>query len=86
MLLTNQFNRSENTSAAYKLAALQTNTAKRVVPVSPSTMLWPTFALNFTSNVLYDLSQAYMTVFVLAAVPAGSIISPAVFLSKELVC
>ncbi|WP_231883226.1 hypothetical protein [Mycobacterium leprae] len=56
------------------------------MPVSPSTMLWPTFALNFTSNVLYDLSQAYMTVFVLAAVPAGSIISPAVFLSKELVC
>ncbi|MFW3112806.1 EmrB efflux protein [Mycobacterium haemophilum DSM 44634] len=82
MILTNQFNRSENISAAHKLAALQDNAARRGVPVDPSTMPWQTVAPDFPSNVLHDLSQAYATVFVLAAVLVGSTIIPAVFLPK----
>ncbi len=42
--------------------------------------------LDFISNVLHNLSQVYMTVFVLVAMLVGSIISLTVCLSKKPTC
>jgi len=83
MILTNQFNRSENISAANKLASLQQKAATTGVPVDPSAIPTQTLAPDFWGNVLHDLSRAYTTVFVIAAVLVMSTIVPAAFLPKK---
>jgi hypothetical protein len=83
MILTNQFNRSENIAAANKLALLQQNTARRGVPVDPAAIPPQTLTPNFAGNVLHDLSHAYTAVFVLAVALVASTIIPAAFLPKK---
>jgi EmrB/QacA subfamily drug resistance transporter len=83
MVLTNQFNRSENITAANKLASLRQRAAASGVPVDPSAVPTQTLAPGFSGNVLHDLSHAYTTVFVIAVVLVVSTIIPAVFLPKQ---
>ena len=83
MILTNQFNRSENISAANKLALLQQKAAANGVPVDQSAIPRQTLAPGFSGSVLHDLSHAYTAVFVIAVVLVVSTIVPAAFLPKQ---
>jgi EmrB/QacA subfamily drug resistance transporter len=83
MVLTNQFNRSENISAANKLASLQQKATANGVPVDQSSIPRQTLAPGFSGNVLHDLSHAYTLVFVIAVVLVISTIVPAAFLPKK---
>ncbi|HTQ19081.1 DHA2 family efflux MFS transporter permease subunit [Mycobacterium sp.] len=82
MVLTNQFNRSENITAANKLAILQQKAAASGVPVDQSAIPRQTLAPGFAGNVVHDLSHAYTTVFVIAVVLVLFTIIPAAFLPK----
>jgi hypothetical protein len=83
MILTNQFNRSENISAANKLASLQQKAATSGVPLDQAAIPPRALAPGFAGNVLHDLSHAYTAVFVIAVVLVVSTIIPAVFLPKK---
>jgi len=83
MILTNQFNRSENISAANRLAALQQKAATSGVPIDPSAIPRQSLAPGFWGNVLHDLSHAYTAVFVIAVVLVIFTIIPASFLPKQ---
>jgi EmrB/QacA subfamily drug resistance transporter len=83
MILTNQFNRSENITAANKLASLQQQAATSGVPVDQSAIPRQSLAPGFAVNVLHDLSHAYTAVFVLAVVLVVSTFVPAAFLPKK---
>ena len=83
MILTNQFNRSENISAANKLASLKQQAATSGVPVDPAAMPARTLAPDFWGHVLHDLSHAYTVVFVIAVALVVCTIVPAAFLPKK---
>jgi hypothetical protein len=83
MILTNQFNRSENISAAKKLAWLQQQAATTGLPVDQSAIPQQSLVPGFSANVLHDLSHAYTAVFVIAVVLVVSTIIPAMFLPKQ---
>jgi EmrB/QacA subfamily drug resistance transporter len=83
MVLTNQFNRSEDISAANKLATLQQKAATTGVPVDPSAIPRQSLAPGFSGNVLHDLSHAYTMVFVIAVVLIAFTLIPASFLPKK---
>ncbi|OBH96052.1 DHA2 family efflux MFS transporter permease subunit [Mycobacterium sp. E2733] len=83
MVLTNQFNSSDNIVAANKFAALQQEAAISGVPVDQSALPRQTLDAGFWSNVMHDLSHAYTTVFVIAVVLVVSTIIPASFLPKK---
>jgi EmrB/QacA subfamily drug resistance transporter len=82
MILTNQFNRSENITAAGELAILQQKAAASGVPVDQSAIPRQALAPGFAANLLHDLSHAYTVVFVVAVVLVLSTIIPAGFLPK----
>jgi len=82
MILTNQFNRSENIIAARKLAILQQNATTNGVPVGQSAIPPQTLAPGFAGNLLHDLSHAYTVVFVVAVVLVISTVIPASLLPK----
>jgi DHA2 family multidrug resistance protein len=83
VILTNQFNHSENISAANKIAILQQGAARRgLAPNASATPRWAS-GPDFVSTVLHDLSHAYTTVFVVAAVLAVLAYIPAAFLPKR---
>ena len=83
MILTNQFNRSENIAAAKTLATLQQNAASTGVPVNPAAIPRQTLAPDFTDHLLHDLSRAYTTVFAVAVVLVVFTVIPASFLPKK---
>jgi EmrB/QacA subfamily drug resistance transporter len=83
MILTDQFDRSENIVAANKLAALQQKAAISNAPVDPSQIPLQSLAPGFSANLLHDLSQAYTSVFVVAVVLVAFTIIPASFLPKK---
>jgi EmrB/QacA subfamily drug resistance transporter len=83
MILTNQFNRSENVVAAKKLESLRQQAAATGIPVDQSAIPSRALAPGFSGNVLHDLSHAYTTVFVIAVVLVMFTIVPAVFLPKQ---
>jgi EmrB/QacA subfamily drug resistance transporter len=83
MILTNQFNRSENISAANKLASLQQKAATSGVPVDQAAIPRQALAPGFAGNLLHDLSHAYTAVFVIAVVLVLSTVIHAVFLPKK---
>ena len=83
MILTNQFNRSENISAAKTLATLQQNAASRGVPVDASAIPRQTLTPDFADHLLHDLSRAYTAVFAVAVVLVVFTIIPASFLPKK---
>ncbi len=83
VILTNQFNRSKNISAANQMAILQQKADENGMPVDPSAIPRPTLAPDFMSSVQQDLSHAYATVFAVAIVLLALTFIPAVFLPKE---
>jgi EmrB/QacA subfamily drug resistance transporter len=86
VILTNQFNRSENISAANRLALLRQSAARLGVPidkVDKSAIPKQAFAQNFVADVLHDLSHAYTAVFAVAVVLVASTLIPALFLPKK---
>ncbi len=83
VILTSQFNHSKDISAAEKFAILQQEAARRGVVPNPSAIPRRALAPDFMTNVLHDLSHAYTTVFVVAAVLAVLAYIPAVFLPKK---
>ena len=83
MILTNQFNRSENIVAANKLAALQQQSAVSGVPVDQSAIPPQALGAGFLGNVVHDLSHAYTAVFVIAVALVVFTIIPASFLPKR---
>lgn len=83
MILTNQFNRSENIVAANKMAVLQQNAARLKLPVDNSAVPRQALAPDFPMNLLKDLSHAYTAVFLVAVVLVLSTIIPASFLPKK---
>lgn len=83
VILTNQFNRSENISAAGEVALLQQTAAKRGVPIDPSAIPRRALGPGFADNVLHDLSHAYAVVFVIAVATMALAIIPASFLPKR---
>ncbi|WAJ44670.1 DHA2 family efflux MFS transporter permease subunit [Mycobacterium sp. Aquia_216] len=83
MILTDQFDRSQDIAAANKLAALQQQAAISGVPVDPSQIPHQSLAPDFSANLLHDLSHAYTSVFVVAAVLVAFTIIPASFLPKR---
>ncbi len=82
VILTNQFNRSENIPVANKVALLQHNAARHGVPVDPSAMPQQALAPDFAGNVLQDLSHSYTVVFAVAVALVVSTLIPAAFLPK----
>ncbi|OSC39843.1 DHA2 family efflux MFS transporter permease subunit [Mycobacterium decipiens] len=83
VILTSQFNRSANISAANTMASLREDAARRGVPIDPSTIPEQARTPDFPANLLNDLSQAYTVVFVVAAALATLVIIPVVFLPKR---
>jgi MFS transporter, DHA2 family, multidrug resistance protein len=83
MILTTQFNHSQNIPVANSIAALQKDAARRGVPLDPSAMPRQALIPDFTSNVLHDLAHAYTVVFVVAAILVVLTYIPAVFLPKK---
>jgi EmrB/QacA subfamily drug resistance transporter len=82
MVLTNQFNRSENITAANKLASLKQKAADGV-PIDPSAIPRQTLKPGFSADVLHDFSHAYATVFMIAVILVAVVIIPASFLPKK---
>ncbi len=83
MILTNQFNRSNDIVAANKLAALQQKAAISGVPVDPSQIPPEALAPSFSANLLHDLSHVYTTVFAVAMVVVAFTFIPAGFLPRK---
>jgi DHA2 family multidrug resistance protein len=83
VILTNQFNRSQNIGTANKIGIIQGKAAARGVLPDPSTIPGRALAPDFTSTVLHDLSHAYTMVFVAAAILAVLAYIPAIFLPKK---
>lgn len=83
MILTNQFNRSQNIVAANKVAALHQRATVDGVPVDQSAIPGQALVPGFWGNVVHDLSHAYTAVFVIAVVLVVCTIIPASFLPKK---
>ncbi|APD83898.1 MFS transporter [Mycobacterium intracellulare subsp. chimaera] len=83
MILTNQFNRSQNIVAANKVAALHQRATVDGVPVDQSAIPRQALVPGFWGNVVHDLSHAYTAVFVIAVVLVVCTIIPASFLPKK---
>lgn len=83
MILTNQFNRSQNVVAANKVAALHQRAAVDGVPVDQSAIPRQALVPGFWANVVHDLSHAYTAVFVIAVVLVVCTVVPASFLPKK---
>jgi EmrB/QacA subfamily drug resistance transporter len=82
MVLTNQFNRSENITAANKLASLKQKAANGV-PIDPAAIPRQSLRPGFSADVLHDFSDAYATVFTIAVILVAVVIIPASFLPKK---
>ncbi len=83
VILTNQFNRSENIAAASSITAQRANAARRGIPLDPSALPRRALAPDFTTHLLHDLSHAYSTVFAVAVAFVAATYIPAVFLPKR---
>jgi MFS family permease len=83
MVLTNQFNRSENITAANKLALLKQKAATNGTPIDPSAIPRRSLAPDFSTGLLHDLSHAYTTVFVIGVAVVALTVIPASFLPKK---
>jgi EmrB/QacA subfamily drug resistance transporter len=83
MVLTSQFNHSENISAANELARRQQEAARRGVPLDPSAIPPRTLGPDFTTNLLHDLSHAYTVVMLIAVALVASTLVPASFLPRK---
>ena len=83
VILTNQFNRSQNISTFNRLAARQATAARHGTRLDQSAIPPQALAPDFTSNVVHELSRAYTVVFVVAVVLVVSTFIPAMFLPRK---
>jgi DHA2 family multidrug resistance protein len=83
VILTNQFNRSKNISAADKLAILRQEAVRHGVSPNPSAIPRRTLTPDFMSNLLHDLSHAYTAVFLAAVILMVLAYIPAAFLPRH---
>ncbi|WP_435405623.1 DHA2 family efflux MFS transporter permease subunit [Mycolicibacterium komossense] len=83
VILTNQFNRSENIVAANKVAALQEQAARTGRPPDPAALPPQVQAPGFLQSLTHDLSQAYFVVFAVAVGLVALVFIPASFLPKK---
>jgi DHA2 family multidrug resistance protein len=83
VILTGQFNRSKDISAADKFAILKQQAARAGVTPNPAAIPRRALAPDFMSNVLHDLSHAYTAVFVAALVLLLLTYIPAAFLPRK---
>lgn len=83
MVLTSQFNRSENVSAANELARSHEEAIKRGVPMDPSAIPSQTLAPDFAINLQHDLSHAYTLVLAIAVALIATTFIPAAFLPRK---
>ncbi|MBI2698553.1 MFS transporter [Mycobacterium gordonae] len=83
MVLTSQFNRSQNISAANEFVRRQENAARRGVPVDPSGVPQRTLQPDFATGLLHDLSHAYTVVMLIAVALVAATLIPASFLPKK---
>jgi EmrB/QacA subfamily drug resistance transporter len=82
MVLTSQFNRSENISAANQLARIDQNAARQGTSVDPAAIPQRTLTPDYAANLLHDLSHAYTLVLVIAVALVATTLIPASFLPK----
>jgi EmrB/QacA subfamily drug resistance transporter len=83
VILTNQFNRSENVVAANKVAALQEQATRTGQPPDPTKFPPQALTPDFMQNVTHDLSHAYFVVFAVAVGLIAMVYLPASFLPKK---
>ncbi len=83
MVLTSQFNRSENITAANEFVRRKQEAARRGVPLDPSAVPQRTLSPDFATNLLHDLSHAYTVVLVIAVALVATTFVPASFLPKK---
>ena len=83
VILTNQFNRSDNIAIAGKLATVQEEAARTGRPPDPAQIPPQASAPDFMHNVMHDLSQAYTVVFFVAVGLVLLTLLPASFLPKK---
>ncbi|WP_374101690.1 DHA2 family efflux MFS transporter permease subunit [Mycobacterium sp. SM1] len=82
VILTGQFNRSESITTLDRLESLH-GRVRRGVPPDPSMIPGRALGPHFINTVSHDLSHAYTTVFVVAAILAVAAYIPAAFLPKK---
>lgn len=83
VILTGQFNRSANISAAHATEVLRDNAAQRGVPLDESALPPAARDPTFPVALVHDLAHAYAVVFVFAAVLVGLTFVPVAFLPKS---
>jgi len=83
MILTSQFNRSDDIAIAGKLATVQEEAARTGRPPDPAQIPPQALAPDFMHNVMHDLSQAYTLVFFVAVGLVLLTLLPASFLPKR---
>lgn len=82
MVLTSQFNRSENIAAANELGRLQEEAVRRHAALDPAAVPPRTLDPNFGTNLVHDLSHCYTVVWVIATALVLITLIPAKFLPK----
>jgi hypothetical protein len=83
VILTKQFDRSENITTANALAMLRSNAVKRETPLHSTALSRRALAPDFTSHVIHDLSHAYTIMIVVAIIFVASALLPAAFLPRK---
>lgn len=82
MVLTSQFNHSENVVAASTLARLQQDAARTGVPVDPSSIPPRTLEPGYAVDLVNDLSHCYTVVFAISVALVVLTLIPAAFLPR----
>ncbi len=83
MVLTSQFNHSENISAANELARREQQATRLGVSLDPAAIPQRTLSPDFTTILLQDLSHAYTVVLVIAVALVAMTLVPASFLPRK---
>ncbi|WP_261875801.1 DHA2 family efflux MFS transporter permease subunit [Mycobacterium marinum] len=83
VILTSQFNRSANISAAHRIDSLRADAARSGVPVDQSLMPERASTPDFPLVLMHDLSHAYAVVFVVAVGLVALMFVPVAFLPKK---
>jgi hypothetical protein len=83
VILTNQFNRSENITTANALTMLRSNALKHGAPLDSSALSRRALAPDFMSHVMHDLSHAYTIVIMVASIVIALTVLPVAFLPKK---
>jgi MFS transporter, DHA2 family, multidrug resistance protein len=83
VILTNQFNRSQNITTANALGILRGKAGRHGTPIHSSAPAPQTLPPDFTSRLMHDLAHAYTLVIVVAIILVALTLLPAAFLPKK---